>query len=156
MTDMHASHGTPIYQPPKQSLRGQLVDSTIILVLLLAVLFGVTYFLQSSTSATDVETRPIAELPITATEKAQYEKLIDKGVTDLEGVNQQVADNAPQKGSDKYPIGILALIATFGVIGIYLVFVYVMSFKEYKEVIRERFGPPGSSDPAPPSPEARS
>ena len=29
-------------------------------------------------------------------------------------------------------------------IGVYLVFVYVVSFKEYREVIRERFGPPGT------------
>jgi hypothetical protein len=89
-----------------------------------------------------VKERPIAELPITPAEKAQFQKLIDQDVTDLAGVNQQVADNRARPGSDQYPIGIVALIATILVIGVYLVFVYVVSFKEYREVIRERFGPP--------------
>jgi hypothetical protein len=136
--------GVAPYQPPKQSARGQFVDAVIILALLMVVLFGVTYFVQSSASTSEVEERPIAELPITATEKAQFQKLIDEDVTDLATVNQQVADNTAKPGSEQYPIGLLELIATFGVIGIYLVFVYVVSFKEYREVIRERFGPPGS------------
>jgi hypothetical protein len=134
-----------VYEPPKQSGRGQLVDSVIILALLMVVLFGVTYFVQSSTSTSDVKTRPIAELPITPAEKAQFQKLIDQDVTDLAGVNQQVADNRARPGSEQYPIGIIALIATVLVIGVYLVFVYVVSFKEYREVIRERFGPPGTA-----------
>jgi hypothetical protein len=134
-----------IYQPPKQSPRGQFVDAVIILALLMVVLFGVTYLVQSTSSSPAAEPKPIAQLPITATEKAQFQKLIDEGVVDLAAVNQQVADNTAKPGSEQYPIKLGALIATFGVIGIYLVFVYVMSFKEYREVIRERFGPPGSS-----------
>jgi hypothetical protein len=134
--------GTAIYEPPKQSGRGQFVDSVIILALLMVVLFGVTYFVQSSASSGDAGEKPIAELPITAAEKAQFQKLIDEDVTDLAGVNQQVADNRARPGSEQYPIGIVALIATILVIGVYLVFVYVVSFKEYREVIRERFGPP--------------
>jgi hypothetical protein len=132
-----------IYEPPKQSLRGQLWDSVIILVLLLAVLFGVTYLVQSSAETTEAEERPIAELPITAAEKAQYQKLVDEEVLDLATVNQQVAVNAPMRGSDKYPIGLGALIATFGVIALYLAFVYVVSFRQFRDVIVERFGPPG-------------
>ena len=131
-----------IYQPPKQSPRGQLIDSLIILVLLMVVLFGVTYFVQSSASTTAVKTRPLAELPITPTERQQYALAIDHDLVDLEGVNQQVADN--KASSDKYPIAIGTLIITFGVIGIYMAFVYVVSFKEYREVIRERFGPPSA------------
>jgi hypothetical protein len=143
MSDMSPATGWPVYEPPKQPLRGQLWDSVVILILLLAVLFGVTYFVESSASTTVAKTQPIAELPITAAEKTQYQKLIDQDVLDLETVNQQVADNAPQRGSDKYPIGLLSLIATFGVIGLYLVFVYVVSFRQYRDVIDERFGPPG-------------
>jgi hypothetical protein len=130
---------TAIYQPPKQSARGQLVDSLIILVLLMVVLFGVTYFVQSSTSATEVKTKPISQLPITPTEQQQYKVAIDKGIVDLPTANQQVADN--KQSSDKYPIAVGTLIITFGVIGLYLVFVYVMSFKQYREVIAEKFGP---------------
>ena len=81
-----------------------------------------------------------AKLPITAEEKAQFNKLVDEEVVDVAGVNQQVADNRQRPGSDQYPIGVVALIATILLIGIYLAFVYVMSFKEYREVIRERFG----------------
>lgn len=131
-----------IYEPPKQSGRGQLVDSVIILALLMVVLFGVTYFVQSSASTSDVKVRPIAQLPITPAEKAQFQKLIDQDVVDLEGVNQQVADNQAKPGSEQYPIGVLALIATIVVIGVYLAFVYVLSFRQYRDVIRERFGPP--------------
>jgi hypothetical protein len=134
-----------IYEPPKQSGRGQLLDSVIILALLMVVLFGVTYFVQSTASTSDVKTRPIAQLPITPAEKAQFQRLIDEDVTDLAGVNQQVADNRARPGSEQYPIGVIALIATILVIGVYLVFVYVVSFKEYREVIRERFGPPGGA-----------
>jgi hypothetical protein len=130
---------TAIYQPPKQSARGQLVDSLIILVLLMVVLFGVTYFVQSSSSATEVKTRPIAALPITATEKQQYNLAIKHGIVDLPTANQQVADN--QQSSDKYPIAVGTLIITFGVIALYMAFVYVMSFKQYREVIAEKFGP---------------
>jgi hypothetical protein len=132
--------GVRIYQPPRQSPRGQLIDSLIILVLLMVVLFGVTYFVQSSTSATDVKTRPLSALPITATEKQQYALAIKHGIVDLPTVNQQVADN--HEDSNKYPIAIGTLIITFGVIGLYMAFVYIVSFKEYREVIRERFGPP--------------
>jgi hypothetical protein len=139
MTDMPAG-GVRIYQPPKQSARGQFVDSLIILVLLMVVLFGVTYFVQSSTSVTSVKTRPLAQLPITPTEKKQFAVAIDEGLVDLPTVNQQVADN--KATSDKYPIAIGTLIITFGVIGLYMAFVYIQSFKEYREVVREKFGDP--------------
>ena len=141
MSDMPVG-GVRIYQPPKQSARGQLVDALIILVLLMVVLFGVTYFVQSSTSATEVKTKPLAQLPITPTEKAQYALAIKHGIVDLPTVNQQVADN--KESSDKYPIAVGTLIITFAVIALYMAFVYVQSFKEYCEVIREKFGEPGA------------
>jgi hypothetical protein len=147
MTEIPAESGFRIYQPPKQSSRGQLVDSLIILVLLMVVLFGVTYFVQSSTSTTSVKTRPLSELPITETEKQQYALAIKEGIVDLPTANQQVADN--HEDSNKYPIAIGTLIITFGVIALYMAFVYLMSFKEYREVIRERFGPPGSTGSSP-------
>jgi hypothetical protein len=142
MSDMPAPGGVRIYQPPKQSARGQLVDALIILVLLMVVLFGVTYFVQSSTSTTEVKTKPLSQLPITQTEKQQYAVAIDKGIVDLPTVNQQVADN--KQDSNKYPIAVGTLIITFAVIAIYMGFVYVVSFKEYREVIREKFGEPGT------------
>jgi hypothetical protein len=146
MTDISApGGGFGFYQPPEQSPRGQFLDSVIILVLLMVVLFGVTYFVQSSTSTTSVKTRPLAELPITPTEKQQYALAIKHHLVDLPTVNQQVAAN--KEDSNKYPIAVGTLIITFGVIGLYMAFVYIMSFKEYREVIRERFGPPGTAEP---------
>jgi hypothetical protein len=127
------------YEPPVQSLRGQIVDSVIIMALLFAVLFGVTYYVQSSASSEAPKETPIAKLPITAAEKVQYQRMIDKEIVDLPTVNAQVAASHPR--GDKYPIVAWKLILTFGVIGGYLVFVYMASFKEYREVIRERFGP---------------
>jgi hypothetical protein len=147
MSDFPAETGLRIYQPPKQSSRGQLLDSLIILVLLMVVLFGVTYFVQSSTSTTSVKTRPLSELPITETEKQQYALAIKEGIVDLPTANQQVADS--HEDSNKYPIAIGTLIITFGVIALYMAFVYLISFKEYREVIRERFGPPGSTEANP-------
>ncbi|MGH3492348.1 MAG: hypothetical protein ACRDQ1_03795 [Sciscionella sp.] len=136
-----------MYEPPKQSRAGQLIDAVFILALVFVVLFGVTYFLQSSSSTSSTKTRPVSQLPITKAEKAQYQKVIHDGLADLPAVNQQVADN--KASSNKYPIGLVALIATFGVIALYLIFVYVMSFREYREVIYERFGPPTPDHPEP-------
>jgi hypothetical protein len=132
--------GVTPYEPPRQSLRGQLVDSVIILLMLFAVLFGVTYYVQSTADGAESATTPLAELPITPVERQQYQKLIDEEVVDIEGVNAQVAANHPR--DDKYDFGIGKAILTFVVIAIYLAFVYLVSFKEYREVIRERFGPP--------------
>lgn len=135
------------YIPPMQSRRGQLIDSAFILILLFAILFGVTYY-SSASDASDTSTvQPLSELPITQTERDQYQKLIDEELTDLEGANAQIAANAPRPGSEQYPLKPLALLLTIFVIGGYLAFVYVMSFREYREVIRERFGPPSSTVP---------
>ena len=129
------------YEPPRQSGRGQIVDSVIIMLLLFAVLFGVTYYVQSTASSSEVETRPIAELPITPAEKQQFQRMVDEEIVDLETVNAQVAASYKRPGSDKYPISLWKLLLTIAVIGGYLVFVYKVSFKEYREVVRERFGP---------------
>ena len=114
-----ATVGTVGYVPPKQSRRGQVFDSVFILALLFAVLFGVTYYSNSAATPSTSTVQPLAKLPITQVEREQY------------------------------PISPLALVVTFGVIGAYLVFVYVMSFREYREVIRERFGPAPGSGPDP-------
>jgi hypothetical protein len=132
------------YVPPKQSKRGQIFDSVFILALLFAVLFGVTYYSNAAAAPTTSETKPLTELPLTQAERTQYQRAIDEDLVDLKGVNDQVAASTPKPGSEQYPISLLGLLATFGVIAAYLVFVYVMSFREYREVIRERFGPPGS------------
>ncbi|MDX6302492.1 MAG: hypothetical protein QOF53_3706 [Nocardioidaceae bacterium] len=130
------------YVPPKQSKRGQIFDSVFILALLFAVLFGVTYYSNSAAAPTTSSVKPLSQLPITQTERQQYQAAIDEGLVDLKGVNDQVAASTAKSGSKQYPISPLALLLTFGVIGAYLLFVYIASFREYREVIHERFGPP--------------
>jgi hypothetical protein len=130
------------YVPPQQSKRGQVFDSLFILLLLFAVLFGVTYYSNADTAPTAKAAKPLSELPITGTERQQYQTALDQGLVDLRTVNDQVAASTSKPGSEQYPISLVALLLTFGVIGAYLLFVYLMSFREYKEVIRERFGPP--------------
>jgi hypothetical protein len=137
------------YVPPKQGTRGQLFDSVFILALLFAVLFGVTYYSNAATAPSTSVAKPLAQLPLTPVERTQYQRAIDEGLVDLKGVNDQVAASTPKAGSKQYPISLLALLATFGVIAAYLLFVYLMSFREYREVIRERFGPPPGSPQTP-------
>jgi hypothetical protein len=142
MSTRPASVDRDPYVPPKQGKLGQVFDSVFILALLFAVLFGVTYYSNTAPAPTTSTVKPLAQLPITQTERQQYQKAIDEGLVDLKGVNDQVAASTPKAGSKQYPISPLALLLTFGVIAAYLLFVYVMSFREYREVIRERFGPP--------------
>ncbi len=127
-----------VYEPPRQSAGGQLRDSLIILGLVFIVLFGVTFVVQSDTAGGGEEKpTPLAELPINATERQQYETMIERGVTDLEAVNAAVAANTARE--DKYEINWFLLALTVASVLLYLTVVVRMSLKEYREVVRERF-----------------
>lgn len=126
-----------MYEPPVQSKRGQLIDAATVLVLIFATLFGTTYLVQEA-AAGDTATRPLAQLPINDTERAQYQKMIDSGTTDLAAINASV--QAHQDNADKYAIDGWALLGTAALLALYLGFVYRASFREYREVIEERFG----------------
>ena len=131
------------YEPPRQSLRGQLVDAVFILVLLFATLFVSTYVLSlqagGAAGSEAARPRPVSELPISSAEKQQFQKMIDAGMVDRQAVNDSVAAN--RASTDKYTFSVLSLIVTAGVIIAYMAFVYRLSFKEYREVIEEKFGP---------------
>lgn len=128
------------YEPPEQSTRGQLIDAATILVLIFATLFVTTYFVQDTTIAASdaAASRPVAAMPVNDTERAQYQELIASGTTDLATVNAAV--DATKNNQDKYEIDVLALLGTAALLAVYLGFVYRTSFKEYREVIEERFG----------------
>jgi hypothetical protein len=131
------------YQPSDQSTRGQLLDAFFILVLLFATLFATTYITKiqetnGPVGAVVAEHTPIAQLPIAEAEKQQFEKLVSSGKVDLQTVNASVAANQPDP--DRYNFSALSLLVTTSLIIAYMAFVYAMSFRQYKEVIAERFG----------------
>jgi hypothetical protein len=138
-----------VYQPPSQSTRGQFLDAFFILALLFATLFATTYIVKTQAvdgagGAVTAEV-PIAQLPISEVEKQQFQKLVSSGKVDLQTVNAAVAANRPD--ADRYDFSVLSLMLTAGLIVAYMVFVYAMSFKQYREVIAERFGPPEGRTP---------
>ncbi len=148
---MSAPAGTPgepkaAYEPPRQSLRGQLVDAAVILILIFATLFVTTYLTgDESEDATDTpQVQQVGDLPVTPGERAQYQKMIDSGTADLPTIASGVAANQPDP--DKYAIDVWALIGTAVLLAVYLGFVYRVSFREYRDVIDEKFGPRTARD----------
>ena len=136
------------YKPPNQSARGQFLDALFIMVLLFVTLFATTYLTKSQADGEVQETEvaeatPISNLPVSDAEKQQFQKLVDSEIVDLEDVNTSVAANQPNP--DKYAFSVLSLVITGGLIVAYMAFVYLVSFKQYKEVITEKFGSPESS-----------
>lgn len=129
------------YEPPKQGMRGQFVDALLILALVFGALFVTTYVGYDSgqtAGSGQGQGQSLSQLDLTAAERQQYGKMIDAGMIDRAGVNDAVeANNA---GIDKYQIAVLPLVAVFAILIVYLAFVYRVSFREYREVINEKFG----------------
>lgn len=128
----------PHYQPPQQSVRGQLLDAAVVLALIFVTLFATTYLTEAAETPSG-DPRPLAELPLTPGERAQYQKMIDSGTADLATITASVEANQPS--ADKYDIDVLALVGTAVLLAVYLGFVYRVSFREYREVVDEKFGP---------------
>lgn len=128
------------YEPPRQGRRGQFLDAVVILVLIFATLFVTTYLTsEESTDTAPTQVQSVNDLPVTPGERVQYQKMIDSGTADLPTIAADVAANQPR--TDKYEIDVLALIGTAVLLALYLGFVYRASFREYREVIEEKFGP---------------
>jgi hypothetical protein len=125
------------YIPPKQSGRGQLRDGLLIIVLVFIVLFGSTYLLQATSSTSAIRNETLQQLPLNQVERVQYQKLIAAGDVTLAEVDQQVETQQPDP--HHYSLNIGLLIAIFLFIGIYLAFVFGVSLRQYREVIREKF-----------------
>ncbi len=128
---------------PTQSRGSQMADAAFLVALLFVTLFVTTYVFAdeaSSTSETSSEVTPIDQLPITGAEKEQFLEMEELEMVDAETVGASVEANAPS--SDKYTFSWAALGGTILLALAYLVFVYAMSFKEYREVVKAKFGPP--------------
>jgi hypothetical protein len=141
---MTAAPTPTTYEPPRQGRRGQFLDAVVILVLIFATLFVTTYLTsEDSTDAGPTQVQSVNDLPVSPGERVQYQRMIDSGTADLPTVAADVAANQPR--SDKYEIDALALVGTAVLLALYLGFVYRASFREYREVIEEKFGP-GTED----------
>lgn len=120
-----------IYEPPKQSGIGQVFDAVILLVLVYAVLFAplVMGLTGGGTVVQEPEEMTWEALGQNAVMQAQWEKL---GYT--------VEDAAPLITEKfDYTIDPLMLGITAAVIVGYFIFMFVMSAKEYRQVIAEKF-----------------
>ena len=128
------------YEPPRQGRGGQFLDAAVILVLIFLTLFVTTYLTsEDSTDAAPAQVQSVNDLAVTPGERVQYQKMIDSGTADLPTIAAGVEAN--RAGDDKYEIDVLALLGTAVLLALYLGFVYRASFREYREVIEEKFGP---------------
>lgn len=134
------------YIPPKQSIAGQLFDVAFLLVLVFATLFlplwlgiavpsrveklpeGVTYTVGADGAKT-WEGLSWEKLGQNPTMQAQWEKL---------GYTQETAADIITMPFD-YTIDTLGLVVTGLVILGFFIFLVVMSDREYKQVIAEKF-----------------
>jgi hypothetical protein len=131
---------------PRQSMGSQMADAGFLIALLFITLF-VTTFVFADDAATSTETSngdvAINELPITSAESEQFTEMEELEMVDATSVAAAVEANTPRE--DKYSFSWLALGGTVALALAYLAFVYLMSFKEFREVVRARFGPPERS-----------
>ena len=130
---------------PRQSMGSQMADAGFLIALLFLTLF-VTTFVFADDAATSTDSGSgvaINELPITDAEREQFTEMEDLEMVDADSVAAAVEANSPS--DDKYSFSWLALIGTVALALAYLAFVYLVSFKEFREVVRARFGPPERS-----------
>jgi hypothetical protein len=121
------------YQPPKQSLAGQIVDVITLLVLTVGALYVPLYLGLAGAAKTPA---PIANptweaLGQNATEQAQWAAL---GITDPAAANDIITARFD------YSFSWAALITMIVLVIGYFVLVVRLSDKEYRDVIDERFG----------------
>jgi hypothetical protein len=122
------------YEPPVQSGAGQFFDSLVVLVLVYASLMAPLLFKAPPPAPADAADKPAVtweSLNQTPAMVEQWEKL---------GVDIKAAEPMITNRFD-YTIDPLSLAITAIVIIGYFFFVLRTSEREYREVIRERFGP---------------
>lgn len=121
----------PTYEPPQQSMVGQVIDAFVILVLVVASLFAPVYFKLAGDKKTTLTFNGTdwAALGQNATAQAQWQKL---------GLTPDTAKDMIASRFD-YTFSWTMFIITAAVIFIYFAYVIIVSDKEYREVIAERF-----------------
>ncbi|ORA28695.1 hypothetical protein [Mycobacterium aquaticum] len=124
----------------RQSKAGQFVDAASLIALLFITLFVTTFvFAQEDQAPAASEPTAISQLNMSPAEKQQFELMKSKDMVDDATVGDLATANTPS--DNKYTIEWLPLIGITALAAAYLAFVYLMSFREYREVITARFGP---------------
>lgn len=157
-----------VYQPPRQSRAGQLIDSAVILVLVWAALFFPLYFELAGAEKGDwlpgnftVEEAADGSTVLTSDnglikrvdadgnatfENLTWEALHQNPTMQAQwaklGIDLEGAAAAITKRYD-YSFSWLGLILTLAAVGVYFAFLVKQSDKEYREVIAEKFGTRG-------------
>lgn len=123
------------YEPPRQGAAGQLFDTVFLVALVYLVLFAplILGLTGGGTYMAEVAGKTWEALGQNAAMQAQWEKL---------GYTAETAADLITKRFD-YTINPLALALTALVVLGYFFFVVRFSDREYREVIDEKFGPPG-------------
>jgi len=130
------------YAPPKQGGIGQFIDSILLMVLVFICLLAPVYLKADHSAAPPEAAKEEAakgvvtweSLGQTPVQAQQWEKL---------GHTPETAKPIIENRFD-YTVDPIALIVTAIVIVGYFVFVFRISDREYREVLRERFGDGGS------------
>lgn len=130
------------YEPPKQAGVGQFIDSILLMVLVFICLLAPVYLKADHSAAPPPEVQAEAaraaatwqSLGQTPAQAQQWEKL---------GYTPETAQPIVENRFD-YTVDPTALIVTIAVIVGYFVFVFRISDREYREVVRERFGNGGN------------
>jgi hypothetical protein len=121
------------YEPPKQSIFGQLIDSLFLLVLVLGALFAPLYLKLAGGGKVDLavaDKTTWAGLGQSAAQQAQWLKL---------GFTPDTAAPLIVSRFD-YTFNTVELAVTIVAIVGYFVLLFIFSRSEYREVIEERFG----------------
>jgi len=121
------------YQPPKQSLAGQIVDVVVLLVLTVGALYLPLYMGLAGAAKTPapIENPTWEALGQNEVEQAQWAVL---GYPDAASANEIITARFD------YTFSWMALIVMVVVVVGYFVLVVKLSDKEYREVVDERFG----------------
>lgn len=121
------------YEPPKQSVLGQLFDSLLLLVLVIITLFAPLKLELAGGGKTELavaDKTTWAGLGQNAVQQAQWEKL---------GMTPETAAPIITSRFD-YSFDMTALIVTILVVVGYFLLLFRFSKVEYRDVIEERFG----------------
>ena len=121
------------YQPPKQSLAGQVVDVVVLLVLTVGALYLPLYMGLAGAAKTPapIENPTWEALGQNEVEQAQWAVL---GFPDAASANEIITARFD------YTFSWMALIVMVVVVVGYFILVVRLSDREYREVIDERFG----------------